>query len=114
VIKGRNRGGSQLGFPTANIKLHDELCPKFGVYAVKVECSEGIFQGVANIGYSPTFDVRSGTLRQASLSEITLPVFFIISGLIKAIKSLLWLFSFVSFDMPALASYTIILLFTPI
>ncbi len=56
VIKGRNRGGSQLGFPTANIKLHDELCPKFGVYAVTVECTEGIFKGVANIGYSPTFD----------------------------------------------------------
>jgi riboflavin kinase/FMN adenylyltransferase len=56
VMKGRNRGGSQLGFPTANIKLHDELCPKFGVYAVMVECTEGVFQGVANIGYSPTFD----------------------------------------------------------
>ncbi|MCK5541564.1 MAG: bifunctional riboflavin kinase/FAD synthetase [Desulfobacterales bacterium] len=56
VIKGRNRGGSQLGFPTANIKLHDELCPKFGVYAVEVECTKGVFKGVANIGYSPTFD----------------------------------------------------------
>ncbi len=56
VIRGRNRGGRQLGFPTANIKLYDELCPKFGVYAVKVECAEGIYPGVANIGYSPTFD----------------------------------------------------------
>ena len=56
VIKGRNRGGSQLGFPTANIKLHDELCPKFGVYAVEVECEKGVFRGVANIGYSPTFE----------------------------------------------------------
>ncbi len=56
VIKGRERGGSQLGFPTANIKLHDELCPKTGVYAVIVECVAGKFKGVANIGYSPTFD----------------------------------------------------------
>lgn len=56
VIKGRSRGGSQLGFPTANIKLHDELCPKFGVYAVTVETIHGRFMGVANIGYSPTFD----------------------------------------------------------
>ncbi len=56
VIKGRSRGGSQLGFPTANIKLHDELCPKFGVYAVTVETVHGPFMGVANIGYSPTFD----------------------------------------------------------
>jgi len=56
VIKGRERGGSQLGFPTANIKLHDELCPKMGVYAVTVETTTGTFNGVANIGYSPTFD----------------------------------------------------------
>ena len=56
VVQGRARGGSQLGFPTANIKLHDELCPKMGVYAVTVETSHGIFKGVANIGYSPTFE----------------------------------------------------------
>jgi riboflavin kinase/FMN adenylyltransferase len=56
VVRGRNRGGSQLGFPTANIKLHDELCPRFGVYAVTVETVHGTFMGVANIGYSPTFD----------------------------------------------------------
>jgi riboflavin kinase/FMN adenylyltransferase len=56
VVRGRSRGGSQLGFPTANIKLHDELCPKFGVYAVTVETIHGNFMGVANIGYSPTFD----------------------------------------------------------
>jgi riboflavin kinase / FMN adenylyltransferase len=62
VIKGRNRGGSQLGFPTANIKIHDELCPKFGVYAVEVECTEGVFKGVANIGYSPTFDDHMFTI----------------------------------------------------
>ncbi len=55
VIKGRERGGSKLGFPTANIKLHDELCPKLGVYAVAVETSIGDFKGVANIGFSPTF-----------------------------------------------------------
>ncbi len=56
VVKGRERGGSKLGFPTANIKLHDELCPKMGVYAVTVETVKGNFKGVANIGYSPTFD----------------------------------------------------------
>jgi len=56
VTAGRNRGGKLLGFPTANINLHDELCPKNGVYAVTVECMGKIFQGVANIGYSPTFD----------------------------------------------------------
>jgi len=56
VVGGRNRGGKLLGFPTANIHLHDELCPKTGVYAVTVECVTGKHIGVANIGYSPTFD----------------------------------------------------------
>ncbi len=56
VVKGRNRGGRLLGFPTANVHLVDELCPKTGVYAVTVECRGKRFPGVANIGYSPTFD----------------------------------------------------------
>ena len=56
VTTGRNRGGRLLGFPTANIILHDELCPKTGVYAVTVEFGSKTHKGVANIGYSPTFD----------------------------------------------------------
>ena len=55
VTHGRDRGGKLLGFPTANITLQDELCPKTGVYAVTVETGDQIYQGVANIGYSPTF-----------------------------------------------------------
>jgi len=62
VIKGRERGGSQLGFPTANIKLHDELCPKIGVYAVTIETVRGSFPGVANIGFSPTFGDQMFTI----------------------------------------------------
>ena len=59
VAAGRNRGGRLLGFPTANINLHDELCPKTGVYAVTVECLGNKYKGVANIGYSPTFDDKA-------------------------------------------------------
>ncbi|PIP40475.1 MAG: riboflavin biosynthesis protein RibF [Desulfobacterales bacterium CG23_combo_of_CG06-09_8_20_14_all_51_8] len=60
IRAGRNRGGRLLGFPTANINVVDELCPKSGVYAVMVELGGELtgshFKGVANIGYSPTFD----------------------------------------------------------
>ncbi|MDZ7830582.1 MAG: bifunctional riboflavin kinase/FAD synthetase [Desulfobacterales bacterium] len=56
VVTGRQRGGPMLGFPTANIKLIDELCPKTGVYAVIVEWRKTKYKGVANIGYAPTFD----------------------------------------------------------
>ncbi|MBW1741327.1 MAG: bifunctional riboflavin kinase/FAD synthetase [Deltaproteobacteria bacterium] len=55
VIRGRDRGGKLLGFPTANLTLSDELCPKTGVYAVTVEHDKARYKGVANIGYSPTF-----------------------------------------------------------
>jgi riboflavin kinase/FMN adenylyltransferase len=56
VAHGRDRGGRLLGIPTANINLHDELCPKAGVYAVIVKYDGKRYPAVANIGYSPTFD----------------------------------------------------------
>lgn len=55
VVRGRNRGGKLLGFPTANILFQDELCPKYGVYAVTAEIDGKRFDGVANMGVSPTF-----------------------------------------------------------
>jgi riboflavin kinase / FMN adenylyltransferase len=55
VATGRNRGGRLLGFPTANLNLQDELSPKQGIYAVTIEHGSAVYQGVANIGYSPTF-----------------------------------------------------------
>ncbi|EFI33506.1 riboflavin biosynthesis protein RibF [Desulfonatronospira thiodismutans ASO3-1] len=55
VTTGRQRGGSLLGFPTANILLQDELFPSTGVYAVWAEISGSIHAAVANIGYNPTF-----------------------------------------------------------
>ena len=62
VVKGRDRGGKLLGIPTANINLQDELCPKTGIYAVTVEYNQQLYQGVANIGYSPTFDDHQFTV----------------------------------------------------
>ncbi len=55
VVQGRNRGGKLLGFPTANILFQDELCPRYGVYAVTAEIDGVSHDGVANIGVSPTF-----------------------------------------------------------
>jgi riboflavin kinase/FMN adenylyltransferase len=62
VVKGRDRGGKLLGIPTANINLQDELCPKTGIYAVTVEHHQQLYKGVANIGYSPTFDDNQFTV----------------------------------------------------
>lgn len=55
VVPGRNRGGKLLGFPTANLRLSDELFPATGVYAVWAEIEGKALPAVANIGYNPTF-----------------------------------------------------------
>ena len=62
VVTGRDRGGKLLGIPTANINLNDELCPKTGIYAVTVEYGDNQYKGVANIGYSPTFEDHEFTV----------------------------------------------------
>ena len=55
VIKGQRRG-HKIGFPTCNLKLNDYVVPKLGVYAVKVKTNNFIKNGIANIGYRPTFN----------------------------------------------------------
>lgn len=55
VVKGANRGGRLLGFPTANLKLDEELIPREGVYAVTILLDEEAYYGVTNIGFNPTF-----------------------------------------------------------
>ncbi|OOF57329.1 bifunctional riboflavin kinase/FAD synthetase [Rodentibacter myodis] len=56
VIHG-NKLGRTIGFPTANIRLHRQVNPVKGVYAVKVRLKSGeIFNGVANMGKRPTIN----------------------------------------------------------
>lgn len=55
VVKGMNRGGQLLGFPTANLEMVDELIPKEGVYAVEILIDDHMYYGVTNIGHNPTF-----------------------------------------------------------
>ncbi len=55
VIKGQRRG-RKIGFPTCNLKLSNYVIPKLGVYAVKVKSKNFYRNGIANIGYRPTFN----------------------------------------------------------
>ena len=59
VVKGKNRGASLLGFPTANLEPVDELIPKRGVYAVRVIVDGRTYNGLTNVGYNPTFGENS-------------------------------------------------------
>jgi riboflavin kinase/FMN adenylyltransferase len=54
VVEGFQKG-RELGFPTANVRATDELIPGRGVYAVMVDWREQRYEGVANIGFNPTF-----------------------------------------------------------
>ncbi len=58
VIKGQKRG-RKIGFPTCNLRLNSHVIPRLGVYAVKVKVNNIINNGVANIGYRPTFNGQS-------------------------------------------------------
>jgi riboflavin kinase / FMN adenylyltransferase len=55
VVIGHQRGGRLLGFPTANLRIEDELLPKTGVYAVIVIIGGKAYHGVTNVGFNPTF-----------------------------------------------------------
>ena len=58
VIKGKKRG-RKIGFPTCNMTLNDYVIPKLGVYAVKVNFGSLNKDGIANIGFRPTFNGQS-------------------------------------------------------
>lgn len=56
VQRGKQRGRSVVGFPTANLQiLEEDLCPKRGVYVTQVVYDGHCYGGVSNIGYNPTF-----------------------------------------------------------
>lgn len=55
VVYGRQLGRT-LDAPTANIQLHRYRAPIDGVYAVEIECLNGLLQGVANVGVRPTLN----------------------------------------------------------
>ncbi len=56
VQRGKQRGGKEIGFPTANLHVDEEdLIPKYGVYVCQVICDGKCYGGVINIGFNPTF-----------------------------------------------------------
>jgi len=60
IVEG-NRVGRKIGFPTANIHPMDpyKLIPMNGVYAIRMELRDKIYQGMLNIGFRPTIDSAS-------------------------------------------------------
>jgi riboflavin kinase/FMN adenylyltransferase len=55
VIRG-NRRGHTIGFPTANLKPHNRVIPKYGVYATATLIDGAWRKSITNIGVRPTFE----------------------------------------------------------
>jgi len=55
IIRG-NRRGHAIGFPTANLKPHNRVIPKFGVYATATLLDGKWRRSITNIGVRPTFE----------------------------------------------------------
>lgn len=55
IIRG-NRRGHTIGFPTANLKPHNRVIPRYGVYATAT-LVDGVWRkSITNIGVRPTFE----------------------------------------------------------
>jgi riboflavin kinase / FMN adenylyltransferase len=55
IVRGFRRGHT-IGFPTANLKPHNRVIPKFGVYAT-ANLIEGVWRrSITNVGVRPTFE----------------------------------------------------------
>ena len=55
VVHGDGRG-REIGFPTANIEIQQQVYPPNGVYAIRAKLEERWLDGVLNIGMRPTFN----------------------------------------------------------
>ncbi|HEY7495019.1 MAG TPA: bifunctional riboflavin kinase/FAD synthetase [Candidatus Tectomicrobia bacterium] len=82
VVEGFHRGAT-LGFPTANVQPVNDIVPRPGVYAVRVEWDGRTYPGVANVGYNPTFGNQALSVEvhlfdfAAALYGVTLRVAFV-------------------------------------
>jgi riboflavin kinase / FMN adenylyltransferase len=61
VVEGRRRG-RELGFPTANLKVDNELVPPDGVYATTLTVGGVVHASMTNIGVRPTFGESARTI----------------------------------------------------
>ncbi len=55
IIRG-NRRGHTIGFPTANLKPHNRVIPRYGVYATATLIDGKWRKSMTNIGVRPTFE----------------------------------------------------------
>ena len=69
VVLGKQLGSS-IGFPTANVQLHNlTQLPRYGVYAVRVLIDKKTYLGCLNIGINPTVEDNLDTKIEIHILE---------------------------------------------
>ncbi len=68
VVRGAGRG-ADLGYPTANLEVEQELIPAPGVYAAWCIWDENHFPAAVNIGSVPTFRTNGNTTVEAYIMD---------------------------------------------
>ncbi len=84
IVQKGKRLGNKLGFPTCNIDIKNYISAKPGVYSIKIIIgnSKKIFNGIAYLGYRPTFGGKKLLLEvnlfgfNGNLYKKTLNVYF--------------------------------------
>jgi len=62
IIAGKGTG-KKIGFPTINLEIENQIAKdNFGVYAVKIFFDDNEYLGMANLGFSPTFESETPLL----------------------------------------------------
>ncbi len=77
IVVDGDKMGRKIGFPTANIKIENEhkLIPPSGVYAVKVEINNKLYDGALSIGVRPTFDFGPKLVVEVFIIDFNLNIY---------------------------------------
>ena len=68
--------GRKIGFPTANIKLEDELLiPPFGVYITKTKVDGKWYRSITNIGKNPTIQELENQIMETNIFDFACDIY---------------------------------------
>jgi riboflavin kinase/FMN adenylyltransferase len=71
VLRGFQRGRG-FGFPTANLALGEDIRPRLGIYAVRVDLGDGVLlPGAASVGVNPTVGALPEPVLEAHLFDFS-------------------------------------------
>jgi riboflavin kinase/FMN adenylyltransferase len=90
VMEGEGRG-RRLGFPTANLDLDHEVCPREGVYVGRAWLDKQAYPAAVSVGRKPTFGKEGDVLEEPAVEVYLLDFSGHILGRTLEVEFLAWL-----------------------